>query len=355
MIGRRKTRLDLGVSRLYVYEGKRTTTYYTITPDNKRINLGHDKTEAKRKLLELDGEAAASDTVAGYLDELMTERRRLVEKKKLSAETLASNELEVVELKAFFGKMLPEAVRPKHVWGYLHKARGIEAPVRANREIALLSKMFTRLVNQGALDSNPCIGVERNEEIPRDRLVLEGEWQRFLTFARGNGHLPENSPMRDKLTTGLRTALAAELAYLTGKAQGQVLKLHRNQIDDGEGISFGSRKRGRKTLVEWTPALRDVVNQCLALPTRITSTYVIPNEDGQPYTSDGFKSNWQRLMNAWVKLGNERFTFHDLRGKTVSDMRADNRRVSDLTGHTTEAVIDRVYDRRMVRRSKAAK
>lgn len=354
MIGRRKTGLDLGMSRLYVYKGKRVTTYYTITPDNKRINLGHDLKAAKRQLLEMDGEQDVAGSIGDHLDELMAERRRLVARGKLSAETIKSNELEVVELKRAFGKMQPVAVRPKHIWDYLHLHRGAEAPVRANREIALFSRMFTRLVNQGALDNNPCIGVERNEEVPRDRLVLDDEWEEFLEFARSNGHLHEKSPMRSLSTAGLRMALAADLAYLTGKAQGQILKLHRTQITD-EGINFGARKRGRKTLVEWTPVLRALVNECKALPTRITSTYLIPNEDGQPYTSSGFKSTWQRVMNAWTEKGNERFTFHDLRGKAVTDLREAGRRASDLTGHTTEATIDRVYDRRTVRKSKAVK
>ena len=49
MIGRRKTGLHLGMSRLYEYRGRRVTTYFTITPDNRRINLGHNLKEAKRK------------------------------------------------------------------------------------------------------------------------------------------------------------------------------------------------------------------------------------------------------------------------------------------------------------------
>jgi len=354
MIGRRKTGLDLGMSRLYVYKGKRTTTYYTITPDNKRINLGHDLKAAKRQLLELDGEPNPTGTISDHLDELMTERRRLVARGKLATDTITSNALEVEELKRAFGKMQPGALRPKHVWDYIHLHRGAEAPIRANREVALLSRMFTRLVNQGALDSNPCIGVERNEETPRDRLVSEKEWRAFLLFARGNGHLPKDSPMRAHSKAGLRMALCAEVAYLTGKAQGQVIKLHRTQVT-ADGIEFGARKRGRRTLVEWTPVLEAVVAECKALPSRITSTYLIPNEDGQPYTSSGFKSTWQRVMKAWVEDGNERFTFHDLRGKAVTDMRSDGRRASDLTGHTTEATIDRVYDRRAVRKTKAVR
>lgn len=353
MIGRRKTGLDLGMSRLYVYRGKRVTTYYTITPDNKRVNLGHDLREAKRKMLELDGEATTG-TIADHLDDLMKERRRLAERGKLSRETLASNDLELVALKQAFGKMAPEALRPKHVWDYLHRFRGVEAPVRANREIALLSRMFSRLVNQGAIDINPCIGVERNEEAARDRLVSDAELDAFLAFCRSNGHLPDDSPMKTASDAGLRLALAAQVAYLTGKARGQVLRLSRTQIGE-EGIEFGKRKRGAHTLVTWTPTLRAVVAECLALPSRITSTYLIHNADGQPYTGDGFSAMWQRMMTAWVEAGHERFTFHDLRAKAVTDTTEAGRKASDLTGHRTEAVVSAVYDRRRVRKAPAAR
>lgn len=353
MIGRRKTGLDLGMSRLYVYRGKRVTTYYTITPDNKRVNLGHDLREARRKMLELDGETTTG-AIADHLDDLMKERRRLAERGKLSRETLASNDLELVALKQAFGKMAPEALRPKHVWDYLHRFRGVEAPVRANREIALLSRMFSRLVNQGAIDINPCIGVERNEEAARDRLVSDAELDAFLAFCRSNGHLPDGSPMKTASDAGLRLALAAQVAYLTGKARGQVLRLSRTQIGE-EGIEFGKRKRGAHTLVTWTPTLRAVVAECLALPSRITSTYLIHNADGQPYTGDGFSAMWQRMMTAWVEAGHERFTFHDLRAKAVTDTTEAGRKASDLTGHRTEAVVSAVYDRRRVRKAPAAR
>ena len=143
-------------------------------------------------------------------------------------------------------------------------------------------------------------------------------------------------------------------AYLTGKALGQVLRISRTQITD-EGIEFGKRKRGANTLVTWTPALRAAVDECLALPAKITSMYLIFNADGQPYTPSGFKAMWQRMMGAWAEAGNERFTFHDLRAKAVTDTTEAGRKASDLTGHRTESVVAQVYDRRRVRKAPAAR
>ncbi|WP_412479872.1 hypothetical protein [Azonexus sp. IMCC34839] len=330
------------MARLYVYEGKRHKTYYTIDRNNKYINLGRDLPEAKRKLLELEDEAPARGTVADYLSQLMASRLKLVRSNKLAQSTYDSNELEIIQLNKAFGKMDPAAIRPTHIWKYLHEFRGSESPVRANREIALLSTMFNRLIGSGVVDINPCNGVERNNEVSRTRLVTDAEFVEFLKFSAR------------KSEAGMRMALAAYIAYLTGKAQGQILKLTRHAISS-DGITFGARKRGSGTLVEWTPRLRRMVRYALSMPCSITPLFVIHTRAGTPYTSDGFKSNWQRLMNEWCALGNERFTFHDLRAKAVTDMIDQGRKASDLTGHRQEATISRVYDRRRLRKSKAVR
>lgn len=82
---------------------------------------------------------------------------------------------------------------------------------------------------------------------------------------------------------------------------------------------------------------------------------LIHSRVGQPYSSQGFKAMWQRLMKEWVEQGNERFTFHDLRAKAVTDLIEDGRKASELTGHRTESIPAKVYDRRAVRKSKAMK
>ena len=88
---------------------------------------------------------------------------------------------------------------------------------------------------------------------------------------------------------------------------------------------------------------------------QVKSTYLICNSEGQPYTSSGFKAMWQRAMKAWVEKGNERFTFHDLRAKSVTDATEAGRRASDLTGHRTEAVVSKLYDRRRIRKAPAVR
>ncbi len=342
MVGRRKNNLELGMARLYVYEGKRTTTYYTIDRKNKYINLGHDLIDAKRQLIEMDGDAPEPGSISDHLDDLIKSRWRLVRVGKLSTRTVETNETEIIHLKDAFGKMKPKAVKPSHVWLYLHKYRGAESPVRANREIALLSTMFNGLLGAGIVDRNPCVGVERNEEVPRERLVTDAELKSFMKYCWRHGD------------AGRRIAIAGYISFLTGKALGQIVKLSRTQITK-EGIEFAKRKRGAGTLVLWTRHLRKAVTTAISMPSLIDPLYVIHSQAGTPYTIAGFKSLWHRRMSEWCALGNTRFTFHDLRAKAVTDMTEQGRKASDLTGHRQEATVNRVYDRRRVRKSLAVK
>ena len=64
---------------------------------------------------------------------------------------------------------------------------------------------------------------------------------------------------------------------------------------------------------------------------------------------------WRRQMKEWVEQGKERFTFHDLRAKTVTDLIENGRKASELTGHRTENISAKVYNRRAIRKSKAIK
>ena len=363
MVGRRKKAQGLPL-RLYRYQGKRRDTFYTITAANEYINLGHDLVEAKRRLRTLDDEQTTAGSIGELLDDYLAHVKDLVSKGKRSARTFADNEDELVNLKLAFGKMAPRALQPHHVWNYLHKYRGKQAPIRANREISLLKSAFNWARGQGIVRDNPCAGVERNEETSRDRLVTHAELESFCAFARANGHVAEHLRGEEHLDAGARVANTAELAWLTGKGQAQVLRMLRSQAKE-DGIHFGKRKGGASTIVEWTDRLRECVARCEAMPARLKSVYVVFNREGQPYTSAGFKALWNRLMHAWIDSGredpndaksaskNEWFTFHDLRAKSVTDLITQGRQASELTGHREEKTVATIYDRRRVRKSRA--
>lgn len=319
--------------RLYVYEGKRRATYYTITAANKRINLGHDPLEAKRKLLDLEAGRPVAGSIAELFDRYMPE----VSAKKAPA-THKDEKASKVFLVKVFGKMRPQDIRPVHIAKYLDE-RGKTAPVRANREKALLSHAFSMAMRWGIVDFNPCNGVARNTETPRDRLVTDRELCGFIAHNAGS-------------ETGFLLGLTAWLAYLTSQRRGDLLKLRLDRIID-DGILVQQGKTGAKVLVEWTPKLRECVAEIRALPRPVRGLFLICNRGGQPYTDSGFKALWGRAMTTWVAEGGERFHFHDLRAKAVTKMVEDGRKAQDLSGHASEAMVAKVYDRRAFKRSKA--
>jgi integrase len=262
-----------------------------------------------------------------------------------SPRSRADNETEAVNLKGFFGRMQPRAVTAVHVAQY-RDARcdkhGKKAPVRANRELSLLSTVFAYGLEQGWCTVNPCRGVRRNKERPRTRNVEQAEYDAFLAFARARG------------TTARMLVATAVLTYLTSQRGQDILALRLSEIRE-DGIHVTQLKSGGKVkvVIEWTDALRTAVTEARAIERPVASMYVICNRQGQRYTDSGFKSMWNRLQVAWHKEGGTRFHYHDLRARSVGKLKADGRQAKDITGHTTEATAERIYDRRTAKRGKA--
>src|SRR5262249_29304901 len=138
--------------------------------------------------------------------------------------------------------------------------------------------------------------------------------------------------------------LAMDLALLTGQRQGDLLALEWKNVTP-EGIKFQQGKTGKKLLVTRSAALDGVLEAARNMaPVVHIGGFVIRARSGRPYTSEGFRACWQRIMNKYVKAGGERFTFHDLRAKSVSDSETLEK-AFERAGHTTMAMTRGVYDR----------
>lgn len=67
---------------------------------------------------------------------------------------------------------------PPDIYAYMDARK---APVRANREKALLSHVFQYAIRWGVAKDNPCRRVSRNPEKPRNRYVSDDELELFLS------------------------------------------------------------------------------------------------------------------------------------------------------------------------------
>lgn len=233
-----------------------------------------------------------------------------------------------------FGHMRPSQFRPMHAAMYLREMRSLGRPVRGNREISMLGSVFDYGLSIGAVETNPCKGVRRNREQPRDRLVSIAEVNMLLELAEAKGG------------GKLMVALIALTVALTGRRRNEVLWLQRENLTP-EGIEVEDSKTRRygtrRYLIRWSPLLRRVID--LASSSRNSAVYVFPTRFGNPYTDSSFRREWASLMQLYERQTGERFRAHDLRALYVSTMLG---RGAQPNTHRSEATMRRVYDRRRI-------
>lgn len=315
----RKTNRDLP-PRVYRKHG----AFYFVTHENKWLRLGTTTVEMYAALAKLMGEALGEKGGMSLLFERYAEE---ISPQK-SAATQADHVRELRNLDRTFGHLDPRVIKTIHVYQYLD-ARGKSAKVRANREIALLSSVFSYAIRWGIVEGNPCTGVRKHSEKPRQRYVTDEEYLAVYDLA---------PPI-------IQTAM--EVALLTGMRQADILGLQRHQIlPDGIHVTPAKTKSrtGRKQIFLWTPGLRDAIDRAVALPRTVSTFWVFANSRGQRYTASGFQTAWQRLMARAIESGalTERFTFHDLRAKAGSESSDGTR----LLGHQNPATTRRIYLRK---------
>lgn len=233
----------------------------------------------------------------------------------------------VALLKATFGHMRPNDLVPKDIGQFLDRPKG---KIQANRQVAVLSAIYSKMVGRWYVaDKNPCQHVERNESHCRTRYVTDQEFIAVRAIA----------PIRVKLMM--------DLALLTGQRQGDLLTLPFKNVTS-EGILFRQSKTGKRLLIAMSPQLESVIARARKLlPQNEWGTVVRTSKDGgRPYTSEGFRALWQRVMNKAMRKGiiAERFTFHDLRAKSVSDS-PTIQEAFERAGHTSMAMTRGTYDR----------
>lgn len=309
---KRKTDRDMP-ARVYQSHG----AWYLACKDGPWVRLGVEKHEALKRYAELMQAGPQlplmRDLLARYLKQEMPLK---------APKTRAGQEKQLETIGLIFGHMPIEDVTRDHVQDWIDQQ---DARISANRQLALLSHVFTKAIRWKLAKVNPCRGVEKNTEKPRTRYVTDAEFMAVYERA------------------GEATKVMMALALLTGQRQADLLKLRRSKVQ-AEGLHFQQGKTGKQLIVEWSDALRWVMQEAGALPAEgRSSMFVVCRPDGQPYSSSGFQTNWQKLMAKCMadEIIGERFTFHDLRAKAGSD--AKNGR---LLGHADQRLFERVYRRK---------
>jgi integrase len=253
-----------------------------------------------------------------------------------AAKSQESNNISIRKLRAVFGHMPIESVKPKHVYQY-RDLRGNQGKSAANRDIEVLSHAFTKAIEWGLCEDHPVKGkVRKFSTPPRKRYIEDWEIREALTVA---------SPFlvayfRMKLLTGLR--------------RGDLLAIKLSDLQE-DGIHITPRKTanstGKRIIISWSDELRLAVAEVRKLQKKVYSIWLFQTRQGQPYVNEdgyaaGFSSIWQRFMERVLTKTKvkERFTEHDLRAKVASD--TDGEHARRLLGHATSEITEKVYRRK---------
>jgi integrase len=319
----------------------RTITYRYHPVGAAPINLGTDRAEALRKVLELNGQADDAATIGRLWQQYQASPAWAALRDRTRADYIDYS----VHLLRVFGAVHAAHISAPDVARYLRIERA-QAPKRANREVSLLGNLIGLAIERGDATHNPCRGgqVRRNPERPRSIAPDAADIRALVAHAQA------------KSGQWAIVTMAAEFAALVGARQAELLTLHWPQWSADEVRLQRAKQRAGVTKVERiesSPALAELRMRLQGVARNTTLGAVFPNRQGNPYTAAGFAAMWGKLMREAVAAGvvGQRFTFHDLRSHYVTRHGAERGALPDL--HRSPTTTARVYERAKEARRRA--
>lgn len=324
LVGRKRTSNPLGLdpkkhARLYAKHG----AFYYAHRSGKWERLGTDLADAKRKAAHYNDPDGTYGTCAWYLDQFLAHCETRVKAGQLAQRTCDDYKRDAEPLKAYFGKMAPAAIEPKHKAGYLDLGLTLGRAVRANRETACMSSMLSWLARsgEGGVKRNPWIGagIRRNKETPRERYVEHDEFREVRALAtkqvRGLMDLIYRTLQRPE------DIIAWTPANLVNKREpdGSVRKIIRTR----------QGKTGAAVDIAVTPEIEAILKELKpAHASTGPGMTLIHTGRGEPYSYDGLCAMLRRYIGktkanqARRKAGEKIVSFgpYDLKGKGATDM-----------------------------------
>lgn len=308
----------------------------SVTKERTETTLGTDYEEALRKYEKLEREQATKvATMKHAFDRYVAE---VVPTK--APRTRKDTEWMLKPLRKVFDKAPMDQVTPQIVAKYRDE-RSKTAVVRANREMALLSTVWNYAREWGYTEKeNPCRGVRKNKETPRDFYADDQTW--LAVYRQGCPELQN----------------AMDLAYLTGQRPTDVLGLKFSDIQNN-ALHLQQDKTSKKLNILLTDQdgernqLGLVIDRILAEGGESQSEFMICNTVGGALNTQTLRLRFNKAK-AKAKAAAEddqeliekinRFQFRDIRPKAASELPLEH--ASALLGHTKEQITKKVYQRK---------
>jgi integrase len=275
----------------------------------RRIDLGGDP-QAERKA------ARDAATVADLCDRFLTE---YVVRKQPNTRRDYTGIVETI-IKPALGRKMVTAVDHADI-EKLHREITERASHRANRTVAVLSRMMTLAIKWRMRADNPVRGVERNPEGKRKR-YLKGDELRLLTKA-----LAEHEDQR--------VANVFRLLLLTGARKGEVLSATWDQFDFGGNVwtkPAATTKQRQEHEIPLSPVALQLL-ETMRKTSAPTARFLFPSHGTTGHLTE-VKKAWAAVCRAGGIVG---LRVHDLRHSYASMLASAGYSlptIGALLGHT---------------------
>jgi integrase len=218
----------------------------------------------------------------------------------------------------YFGKQRMDEIAPFQIERFKHQRRAGKTwrgsqrtPASVNRELEVLSRIFSIAIDNGMNIQNPCRKVRLlRMDNQRNRYLSEDEETRLMAILVGR-------------RAHLRPVVI--LALHTGMRRGEILSLRWNQIDFGRGLILVQRtETGRDRIIPMNSTVRETL---AAIRQQAEGHQVFPINDVK-----------RSFSYACVKAKIADFRFHDLRhtaATRLADRGADAFQIAAILGHSS--------------------
>lgn len=191
---------------------------------------------------------------------------------------------------------------------------GANAPVEANRVLALVSGLFSFAVDVGIVDHHPCLRMKKpgGKEKPRRRTLETARELRMLW------RITEGGAWRRYLKPNVCGAL--RLMLLTGCRPGEACGLSWDEIDLDAKTWLLPAERSKNGLEHLVPLSEEVVDLLSQQPQH--GPWVFPAAKGGEFQENNLPKALRPAVMRLARLGIAPFTPHDLRRTVETGMAA---------------------------------
>jgi integrase len=191
------------------------------------------------------------------------------------------------------------------------------SPASVNRELELLSRIFSLAIQWGLAEVNPCSRVSK--------FKLQNQRHRYL--------LPDEEPALLAQCTGKRKHLATMIPFAigTGARKREQLNLKVRQVDFFRNlVLFDKTKSGRPRVVELNSEVREILRELCK--NKLPNAYIWTN----PATGGPYKDIKRAFTGACFDAKIEGLVWHDLRatyGTRLGEAGFNAYDIAKLMGH----------------------